>query len=79
MPSTRSCIGCASDRHARGRTGKKVALSDEAVLRTFVNFRPEELVLLRVREHLAKSAEAQKRLREILSGQDPPEQPKGEA
>lgn len=49
-------------------TGKKTKLSDEAVLRTFVNFKPEELVALRLREYVSKNPEAQRRVAEMLAG-----------
>ena len=47
-------------------TGKKTALSTEAVLGTFVNFTDDERLKLRLRDHLAKSPEAQRKLADAL-------------
>lgn len=48
-------------------TGQKSKLSEEAILRTFVTFKPEELVVLRLRDYVAKNPQAQKQLAEILA------------
>jgi hypothetical protein len=52
-------------------TGQKPKLSEEVVLRTFVTFKPEELVILRLREYVAKNPEAQKKLAEITNQTKP--------
>lgn len=54
-------------------TGRKSSLSEEAVLGTFINFSEEERLLLRLRQHVEKSPEAQKKLAEALSGKLPPQ------
>jgi len=48
-------------------TGKKANLSEESVLKTFINFKPEELVMLRLREYVSKNPEAQRKLAEVLA------------
>ncbi len=48
-------------------TGQKSKLSEEVVLRTFVNLKPEELVILRLREYVAKNPEAQKKVAELMA------------
>lgn len=48
-------------------TGKKSALPMEAVLGTFVNFRDDELVALRLREYVANHPDAQQKLARILA------------
>jgi hypothetical protein len=52
-------------------TGKKTALSVEAVLGTFMNFSDEERVLLRVREYVATHPEAQQKLAQVLAAEPP--------
>jgi len=66
-------------------TGSRTMLSEESVLRTFVNLKPDELAVLRLREYVTKNPEAQRRLAEILSSGAPgsekpqPESAKGKA
>jgi hypothetical protein len=48
-------------------TGKKTALSVEAVLGTFMNFKDEERFLIRMREYVATHPEAQEKLRQVLA------------
>ncbi len=48
-------------------TGKRSNISHDAVLRTFINFKPEELILLQLREYVEKNPAAQAIVRDLIS------------
>lgn len=45
-------------------TGRPSTLSEDVVLRTFVNFKPEEIAILRLREYVSKNPDLLRRLAE---------------
>lgn len=52
-------------------TGKKATLTEEAVLRMFVNFTPEQLMLVRLREYVSSNPAIQRALAEQLGQEEP--------
>jgi len=58
-------------------TGQPSTVSEDVVLRTFVNLKPEELVVVRLREYLSKNPEALRRAAKTLRGESTDAPPVG--